>query len=220
MRPISLSCCCVSVWCRWPRWAMHMFAISKMKIELPWSSVPPSPVADVGRHVAHAHVAHLYVMARRLLRARAPAAQHMRDARIGPVGVVRSCAWFMVAMSGRTARPDVVVVVGGDAHELRALDQECRMAGIADAHLVGIERELKCRRHDARHVGGHQARAVLPHLRLGGRRRLRRRRRDRKQCDTGGERHHKRKTNSHAVLPCSEEHTVAWFRSRQQPPAN
>ena len=39
-RPISLSCCCVSVWCRCPRCATHRFATSKMKIELPWRIVP------------------------------------------------------------------------------------------------------------------------------------------------------------------------------------
>ena len=113
-----------------------------MKIELPCRSVPPSPIADIGRHVAHAHVPHLHVVPRRPIRARRPS----RAAHAGcadPDGRCSACvcAWFMVTMSGNTARPDIVVVVGGDAHALRALDQEGRVADIGDAHLIATGRE-------------------------------------------------------------------------------
>ena len=54
----------------------------------------------------------------------------------------------MVAMSGTHRRPHIVVVVGGDAHELRAFDQERGVPDIGDAHLIGIERgELERGRH-------------------------------------------------------------------------
>ena len=46
-------------------------------------------VADIGRHIAHAHVADVRVMAHRLAVFLRPAAQHMRNFRIGPVGVMR-----------------------------------------------------------------------------------------------------------------------------------
>ena len=48
---------------------------------------------------------------------------------------------------GQHRRSHIVVVVGGDAHELWAFDQEGGVADIGDAHLVGAERgELEFRR--------------------------------------------------------------------------
>ncbi len=41
---------------------------------------------------------------------------------------------------GQQRRPHIVVVIGGDAHELRALDQKRGVADKSDPHLIGIER--------------------------------------------------------------------------------
>ena len=136
---------------------MHRLAISKMKIELPWRSVPPSQAADIGRHVAHAHVLVGHVDARRLFVA-GPAAQHVFDARVGVVGVVAGMRVVHRHDVGQHRRPHIVVVVGGDAHELRALDQEGRVADVSETHLVGFERgKLESGRHD-----GGPRRAIRP----------------------------------------------------------
>ena len=72
-------------------------------------------------------------------------------------------------MSGKRARLHIVVVVGGDLHALRALDQEGRMPGVGDADLVARQRrELEGRRNGPRRLAGHHAGAVLHHFRLGG----------------------------------------------------
>jgi hypothetical protein len=71
---------------------------------------------------------------------------------------------------GHDRRPDIIVVIGGDAHALRAFDQKGRMPHIIDADLIGRERKPKRRRHRARQIRGDEARAVLAHFRLGGRR--------------------------------------------------
>ena len=90
----------------------------------------------------------MQVDARRLLVA-GPAAQHVLDAGIGPVGVVRRVRVVHRHDVGQHRRPHIVVVVGGDAHELRALDQEGRVADISEAHLVGVRaRRGGSRRHD------------------------------------------------------------------------
>ena len=69
-----------------------------------------------------------------------PAAQHVPDAWIGTLGVVGRVRVIHGHDIGQHRRPDVVVIVGGDADELRALDQEGRMPDIADADLIGGER--------------------------------------------------------------------------------
>ena len=74
-------------------------------------------------------------------------------------------------MSGSDRRLDVVVVVGRDSHELRALDQEGRVPEEREAHLVGLELgEFESCGRDARPVGGDEAGAVAPHFGLGDRR--------------------------------------------------
>ena len=146
------------------------------------------PGADVGRHIAHAHVAHGDVVSRRLVGARPPAAQDVRNARIGIVGVVRVMGVVHGGDVGQHRYPDIIVVVGGDAHELRTLDQKRRVASIGDANLVGIEREPQRGRHHARRIGRDQARAVLPHFRFGISRCLRARMLHCRQRDNGHQR--------------------------------
>ena len=97
----------------------------------------------------------------------------------------------MVAMSGTHRRPHIIVVIGGDAHALRALDQERGVTDEGDAHLIGIERgDLESGGRDERPIAGDQAGTILPHLR--GRRRfrlrLRRLRRSLPGRRAGGER--------------------------------
>ena len=125
-----------------------------------------APVADIGGHIAHAHVANLKVVAGRLVRARSPAAQDVRDARIGTVGKVRAVRVIHGRDVGQHRRPNIVVVICRDAHELRAFDQKSRMARIGDADLVGIERQPERSRHQARRMRRHQSGAILPHFRL------------------------------------------------------
>ena len=71
---------------------------------------------------------------------------------------------------GQHGRAEIGVVIGGDAHELRALDQEGGMADIGDADLIGVERELEFGGDDAGFVPCNRAGAALAHFRL--RRRL------------------------------------------------
>ena len=125
------------------------------RIAVPLGAAVPS--ADIGRHVAHAHVLVLQVDARRLLVV-GPAAQHVLDARIGTVGVVRRVRVVHRHDVGQHRRPDVVVVVGRDAHQLRALDQEGRVADISRcapdrararrAQGGGLRRRAAARRRD------------------------------------------------------------------------
>ena len=148
---------------------MHRFATSKMKIELPWRCVPPPPiVADVGRDRAHAHVLELEIVVGRLA-VLLPAAQHMLDAGLGPVGEMGRMRPVHRHDVGQDRRLDVVVVVGRDAHQLRALDQEGRVADVVDAYLAFLQRgEAKRGRNDARPVLRDQARTGLDHLGLCG----------------------------------------------------
>ena len=67
---------------------MHILAISKMKIELPWRSVPPPLSRGCWSGRCAPDVDDLHVVAGGRVRARAPAAQHMLDAGIGAVRVV------------------------------------------------------------------------------------------------------------------------------------
>ncbi len=91
---------------------------------------------------------------------------------IGIVGVVGGVRVIHGHDVGQHRRPHIIVVVGGDAHELRALDQEGRMADIADAHLIGRRaRRAETRRAPRTAAGGHQARAAFGHFRLCRRRR-------------------------------------------------
>ena len=116
---------------------MHRLAISKMKIELPWRSVPPSQ-----RRILVGTLRTRTSLYCRSMRAGFSSSVQPRSTylmpRIGIVGVVGGVRVIHGHDVGQHRRPDIVVVVGGDAHELRALDQEGRMADIADAHLIGV----------------------------------------------------------------------------------
>src|SRR2546423_967758 len=76
---------------------------------------------------------------------------------------------------GQHRRAHIVVVVGRDPHQLRALDQEGRVPDIVYAHLAFLERGEAERRAVLRH----EPRAGLVHLRLGLRRST-------KSCRIGG----------------------------------
>jgi len=66
---------------------------------------------------------------------------------------------------------DIIVVVGCDAHELRALDQERRVADIGEADLLRGERSKAERSgNDARTIKGDEAGTILRHFRLRRRR--------------------------------------------------
>ena len=85
---------------------------------------------------------------------------------VGVVGVVGVVHGDDV---GHDRRPHIVVVVGRDAHELRALDQERGVADEGEPHLVGIERgEIECGGNDARPVGRDEAGTILRSLSGGG----------------------------------------------------
>ena len=161
------------------------------------------PAADIGRHVAHAHVLVLQVDARRLF-VLGPAAQHVFDARIGMIGVMRRVRVIHGRDVGQHRRPHIVVVVGGDAHELRAFDQKRRVADIADAHLVGssaARRKAAGCANGGR--GGHQARTAFSHFRLGrGRRRaLRQGLAARRQYRAGRRRNNLQRMTAHEIDP-------------------
>ena len=132
-----------------------------------------APGANIGRHVAHAHVLVLHVDARRLFVV-GPAAQHVFDAGVGTVGVVRGVRVVHGDDVGQHRRPDEAVIVGGDAHQLRAFDQEGGVADEADAHLIGFKRGEPEGGGDRRQrPRGDQAGAVAAHFRFvvgGGRR--------------------------------------------------
>jgi hypothetical protein len=75
---------------------------------------------------------------------------------------------------GQDRRPHIVVIVGRDPHQLRALDQERGVADEREPHLVGIERgEIECGGNDARSIGRDRAGTILRHVRR--QRRFRRR---------------------------------------------
>ena len=82
---------------------------------------------------------------------------------------------------GRDRRAQIVVVVGHDANELRALDHESRVTEEREPHLVRLELgEPQCGGRGRRTICGDEAGAIASHFRLGGRRlgdRLVRRRR-------------------------------------------
>ena len=69
-----------------------------------------------------------------------PALQHVADAGIGEVGVVRGVRPVHGGDLGHDLRPHVVVVVGGDADRAGALDQPGRVPDEGEAHLRGLER--------------------------------------------------------------------------------
>src|SRR5258705_5896644 len=73
---------------------------------------------------------------------------------------------------GGHRRAYIIIVVGRDAHQLRALDQEGRVAHIGQADLIGVERQLERGRNDARPIRSDEAGTILHHFRLGGGRRL------------------------------------------------
>ena len=90
----------------------------------------------------------------------------------GDSRVVRRVRVIHCCDVGQHGRPDVIIVVGRDAHQLRAFDQKGRVADIADAHLIAFERrKLQSGALDRGRPCRDQARAALRHLRLDGRRR-------------------------------------------------
>ena len=125
--------------------------------------------ADIGRHVAHAQILVVHVDARRLFVLH-PAAQHVLDRQIGIVRVMRRVRGVHGHDVGQNRRPDVIVVVGGDAHQLRAFDQEGGVADIGDAHLVVFERGEPERRRGKRRPACPPSRTALGHFRLYRRR--------------------------------------------------
>ena len=69
-----------------------------------------------------------------------PAAQHVLDAGIGEVRVVRGVRPVHGGDVGHHLRAHVVVVVGGDLHGAGAFDQPGRVPDEGQAHLGGLER--------------------------------------------------------------------------------
>ena len=131
--------------------------------------------ADVGRHVADQHVVHFQMMLGRPA-LRVPAAQHVLDARVGKVGVVRGMRPVHRDDARHLHRPGIAGIVGGDRHALRARDQKRRVPDIADDHLLRRHRPRKPVLHDD--VGDrHHLRRILRHRKAAaaGRRRLRER---------------------------------------------
>ena len=134
-----------------------------------------APVPDVGRNVPHPHVLIRHVMLGRLL-VRRPAAQHVFDRRIGTVRVMGRVGMVHRDDVGQDRRPEIVVVVGRDAHAARALDQKRRVANVSQPDLpVGERRDLECRGNDRRAVGGDEPGTAVGEFRGGWRRVLLRR---------------------------------------------
>jgi hypothetical protein len=87
-------------------------------------------------------------------------------------------------------RPDPIAVIGRDAHELRAFDQERRVPDIADAHLVALERRKPQRgRFNEGRPRGNHAWTGLRHF--GLRRRCRALRGSLHNCCRGTRQHSK-----------------------------
>jgi len=91
---------------------------------------------DIGRHVAHPHVAIFQVPVGGLIGILAPTPQHVFDRRVGIIGVMRVVRMIHGDNIRQQPRLNVTVVIGGNAHELRALDQESRVAEKGQADLV------------------------------------------------------------------------------------
>ena len=133
-----------------------------------------APVANVSRHVAHAHIAVFQIPDRRLFGARSPAAQHVFDRRVGMVGVVGVMGMIHGGDIGHHRQLQIIVVIGRNADVLRAFNQEGGMTDEGDAHLIGIERRsLESSLRDERPIAGDKAGTILPHLRCRRRFRLR-----------------------------------------------
>ncbi len=82
------------------------------------------------------------------------------------VAVVRVVGVIHGGDIGHHRRPDIVVVIGRDAHELRAFDQKGGMPNKSDPHLIRIERrQPQRRRHQEGRIPGHEAGAILAHFR-------------------------------------------------------
>src|SRR5262245_63544047 len=94
----------------------------KDRVAMPLGSA--APVADIGGHVAHAHVLDREVVARRLIRGWPPATQHMLDGWIWPIGEMRAVRVIHRDDVRHEWGPDIIIVVRCDTHELRSLDQE------------------------------------------------------------------------------------------------
>jgi hypothetical protein len=98
------------------------------------------PVADVGHHVAHAHIVVGEVVLDRA-RALAPALQYVLDVGVREVGVVRVVRPVHGGDVGHDLRPHVVIVVGGDGRACRALDQPGRVSNEGQAHFRLLQRD-------------------------------------------------------------------------------
>ena len=155
--------------------------------------VAAAPVADVGRDVADAHVRDGEVMPGRTA-VGVPAAQHVLDVGIGQVGVVRGVRPVHRGDMRRRRRADVVVVVGGDLHRARALDQPGRMADEGEARLRQFERyRAEGRRLDQARRLRHGEASVDAALSLGAERQ--------KGCQSSQVRGEQQAGADHAVLP-------------------
>ena len=100
-----------------------------------------------------------------------PAAQHVCDARIGVIGVVRRVRMIHRHDVGDDGRTNIVVVVGGDAHALRRLDEESGMADESKPQLIAFERgKTEAGELWSRRLAGDKADAGLAaHFRFGRR---------------------------------------------------
>ncbi len=83
-----------------------------------------APIPDIRRDIAHAHVANANIVTCRLIRCRPPAAQDVLDRRVGAIGVMGAVRVVHGDDVWHDRRTDIVVIVGHDAYELRALDQK------------------------------------------------------------------------------------------------
>ena len=148
---------------------MHRLPTSKMKIELPLRSVPPFQSRILVDTLRTLHIRVGDVVIGRLAVV-APAAQHELDVRIGPIGVVGRVGVVHRHEVGQHRGAQILVEVGGDAHQLGTFDQERRMAHIGDARLVGSKRGWPiCRRLGLRRAARTltQAWTAFGHFRLG-----------------------------------------------------
>ena len=149
---------------------MHRLAISKMKIELPCRSVPPPIQLRMLVGTLRTRTSRdLEVMARRLIGARPPAAQHMLDAGIGMVGVVGGMrvvhgddvGQARAASRSRCSRWRFSHPAGSRPGRSSARRRRCG-PGRRRAPPAGTLRESR-----AAAARCDQARAVLHHFRLG-----------------------------------------------------
>src|SRR4029450_9079246 len=139
-----------------------------MKIELPWRSVPPAQsrmlVGTLRTRTSRtctswrAGCSGLGPQPRSTWGMRGAGRAGGGGGWGGVVGGGGGVVGLMRVVDGRDVgqhhRPHIVVLVGGDAHELRAFDQKRGMPRISDADLVRIQSKTHAGGGDTRGAGG------------------------------------------------------------------